>query len=164
MAATLQYCTMYGIMAVAVTPNLMLAAVLSSAFYSMWNLFAGFIIPKPVRAQSGITFLVSCPCRLLLIAQKELAVEQGQSHASAVQARHRLCFAMHAAALFSRTEMLAGERCMQQPEGRGVLSLLQRIPDWWGWYYNLNPFAWSNYGLVASQLGHDFTHSVNTYG
>ena len=121
MAATLQYCTMYGIMAVAVTPNLMLAAVLSSAFYSMWNLFAGFIIPKPVRAQSGITFLVSCPCRLLLIAQKELAVEQGQSHASAVQARHRLCFAMHAAALFSRTEMLAGERCMQQPEGRGVV-------------------------------------------
>lgn len=49
MFATLQYCTMYGIMAVAVTPNLMMAAVLSSAFYSVWNLFAGFIIPKPVR-------------------------------------------------------------------------------------------------------------------
>ena len=48
MWATLQYCTLYGIMAVAVTPNLMLAAVLSSGFYSMWNLFAGFIIPKPV--------------------------------------------------------------------------------------------------------------------
>ena len=48
MFATLQYCTMYGIMAVAVTPNLMMAAVLSSAFFSMWNLFAGFIIPKPV--------------------------------------------------------------------------------------------------------------------
>ena len=50
MWATLQYCTLYGIMAVAVTPNLMLAAVLSSGFYSMWNLFAGFIIPKPVCA------------------------------------------------------------------------------------------------------------------
>ena len=48
MFATLQYCTLYGVMAVSVTPNLMLAAVLSSAFYSMWNLFAGFIIPKPV--------------------------------------------------------------------------------------------------------------------
>lgn len=53
MAATLQYCTLYGVMAVAVTPNLMLAAVLSSAFYSMWNLFAGFIIPKPVRRLAG---------------------------------------------------------------------------------------------------------------
>jgi hypothetical protein len=53
MFGTLQYCTMYGIMAVAVTPNLMLAAVLSSAFYSMWNLFAGFLIPKPVRAAAS---------------------------------------------------------------------------------------------------------------
>ncbi|EIE25913.1 ATP-binding cassette transporter [Coccomyxa subellipsoidea C-169] len=86
MFATLQYCTMYGIMAVAVTPNLMMAAVLSSAFFAMWNLFAGFIIPKP------------------------------------------------------------------------------RIPDYWSWYYYLNPFAWSIYGLVASQLGDDFTNSVNTYG
>ena len=49
MWATLQLCTLYGVMAVAVTPNLMLAAVLSSGFYSMWNLFAGFIIPRPVR-------------------------------------------------------------------------------------------------------------------
>ncbi len=71
MFATLQYCTMYGIMAVAVTPNLMMAAVLSSAFFAMWNLFAGFIIPKPVRPQRialGCLHddFVSCPCNIAL--------------------------------------------------------------------------------------------------
>lgn len=59
MFATLQYCTMYGIMAVAVTPNLMMAAVLSSAFYSVWNLFAGFIIPKPVSLLHSIRAALS---------------------------------------------------------------------------------------------------------
>lgn len=41
---------------------------------------------------------------------------------------------------------------------------LQRMPAWWSWFSYVNPFAWSIYGLVASQLGHDFTHVVNTYG
>lgn len=59
MFATLQYCTMYGIMAVAVTPNLMMAAVLSSAFFSIWNLFAGFIIPKPVRSTPAVVFCIA---------------------------------------------------------------------------------------------------------
>ena len=38
----------YGIMIVAVSPNQAAAAVLSSVFYTMWNLFSGFIIPRPV--------------------------------------------------------------------------------------------------------------------
>ena len=29
----------------------------------------------------------------------------------------------------------------------------QSIPVWWRWYYWLNPFAWSLYGLAASQFG-----------
>ncbi|XWS26922.1 hypothetical protein CRYUN_Cryun26dG0071800 [Craigia yunnanensis] len=37
----------YGIMVVAVSPNQAAAAVLSSVFYTMWNLFSGFIIPRP---------------------------------------------------------------------------------------------------------------------
>ena len=41
---------------------------------------------------------------------------------------------------------------------------LQRMPAWWSWFSYVNPFAWSIYGLVASQLGHDFEHVVNTYG
>ena len=48
MFTALQYCTMYGFAAVALTPNLMAAAVLSSAFYGVWILTAGFIIPEPV--------------------------------------------------------------------------------------------------------------------
>lgn len=35
-------------MAVGLTPTQHLAAVTSSAFYSLWNLVAGFIIPKAV--------------------------------------------------------------------------------------------------------------------
>ena len=48
MFTALQYCTMYGLFAVALTPDLMTAAVLSSAFYGVWNLTAGFIMPQPV--------------------------------------------------------------------------------------------------------------------
>ena len=48
MFTALQYCTMYGFLAVALTPDLMTAAVLSSAFYGVWNLTAGFIMPQPV--------------------------------------------------------------------------------------------------------------------
>ncbi|KAL3498275.1 hypothetical protein ACH5RR_041007 [Cinchona calisaya] len=43
---TLVYFTFYGMMTVAVTPNQNIAAIVSSAFYAIWNLFSGFIIPK----------------------------------------------------------------------------------------------------------------------
>jgi hypothetical protein len=36
------------------------------------------------------------------------------------------------------------------------------MPAWWEWYSNVNPVAWSVYGLVASQLGDDYTYYVNT--
>ncbi|KAG8643795.1 hypothetical protein MANES_11G067100v8 [Manihot esculenta] len=44
---TLLYYTFYGMMSVAVTPNQHIASIVSSAFYSIWNLFSGFIIPRP---------------------------------------------------------------------------------------------------------------------
>uniref|UniRef100_A0A2C9W1A2 ABC transporter domain-containing protein n=1 Tax=Manihot esculenta TaxID=3983 RepID=A0A2C9W1A2_MANES len=44
---TLLYYTFYGMMSVAVTPNQHVASIVSSAFYSLWNLFSGFIIPRP---------------------------------------------------------------------------------------------------------------------
>ncbi|XP_042517442.1 pleiotropic drug resistance protein 1-like [Macadamia integrifolia] len=44
---TLLYYTFYGMMAVAMTPNPHIAAIVSSAFYAQWNLFSGFIIPRP---------------------------------------------------------------------------------------------------------------------
>jgi hypothetical protein len=50
---TLLYFTFYGMMAVAVSPHVQLAAVISSAFYSVWFLFAGFLIPRPVSLISS---------------------------------------------------------------------------------------------------------------
>ncbi|CAL5426860.1 unnamed protein product [Camellia sinensis] len=47
MFLTFTYFTCYGMMAVGLTPSQHLAAVISSAFYSLWNLLSGFLIPKP---------------------------------------------------------------------------------------------------------------------
>lgn len=47
MMLTLLYFTYYGVACVAITPNLMMAAILSGAFYGLMNLFAGFVITKP---------------------------------------------------------------------------------------------------------------------
>ncbi|XP_061365064.1 pleiotropic drug resistance protein 1-like isoform X2 [Gastrolobium bilobum] len=44
---TLCYFTFYGMMAVAVTPNHHVASIVAAAFYAIWNLFSGFVIPRP---------------------------------------------------------------------------------------------------------------------
>ncbi|XP_072970521.1 ABC transporter G family member 36-like [Typha angustifolia] len=44
---TLLYFTYYGMMAVGLTPNYNIASIVSAAFYGIWNLFSGFIIPRP---------------------------------------------------------------------------------------------------------------------
>ncbi|XP_054803327.1 pleiotropic drug resistance protein 1-like [Prosopis cineraria] len=44
---TLLYFTFYGMMSVAMTPNQHVSSIVSSAFFSIWNLFSGFIIPRP---------------------------------------------------------------------------------------------------------------------
>nr|XP_015648337.1 ABC transporter G family member 37 isoform X2 [Oryza sativa Japonica Group] len=46
---TLLYFTFYGMMAVGLTPNESIAAIISSAFYNVWNLFSGYLIPRPNR-------------------------------------------------------------------------------------------------------------------
>jgi hypothetical protein len=51
---SLLYFTFYGMMAVGVTPNHHIASVIASAFYGIWNLFSGFIIPRPVSFSSSI--------------------------------------------------------------------------------------------------------------
>uniref|UniRef100_A0A2N9HXZ1 ABC transporter domain-containing protein n=1 Tax=Fagus sylvatica TaxID=28930 RepID=A0A2N9HXZ1_FAGSY len=43
---TLLYFTFYGMMAVALTPTHQIASIVSSAFYGIWNLFSGFLIPR----------------------------------------------------------------------------------------------------------------------
>ncbi|CAK9153457.1 unnamed protein product [Ilex paraguariensis] len=40
------YYTLYGMMIVALTPNIQIAAIVMSFFLSFWNLFSGFLIPR----------------------------------------------------------------------------------------------------------------------
>ncbi|XP_076900663.1 ABC transporter G family member 31-like [Bidens hawaiensis] len=47
MFLTFTYFTFYGMVAIGLTPSQQMAAVVSSAFYSLWNLLAGFLVPKP---------------------------------------------------------------------------------------------------------------------
>jgi hypothetical protein len=42
------YFSMYGMMVVALTPGHQIAAIVMSFFLSFWNLFSGFLIPRPV--------------------------------------------------------------------------------------------------------------------
>ncbi|XP_060212779.1 pleiotropic drug resistance protein 1-like [Lycium barbarum] len=44
---TLLYFTFYGMMTVAVTPNQNVASIVAAFFYAIWNLFSGFIVPRP---------------------------------------------------------------------------------------------------------------------
>lgn len=57
MFLTLMYFTFYGMMAIGLTPSQHLGAVISSAFYSLWNLLSGFLIPKPVSKGSVLSHL-----------------------------------------------------------------------------------------------------------
>ncbi|PRQ40892.1 putative iron-chelate-transporting ATPase [Rosa chinensis] len=47
MFLTFVYFTLFGMAAVSVTASQPLAAAISAAFYSLWNLFSGFLVPKP---------------------------------------------------------------------------------------------------------------------
>lgn len=58
MFLTLMYFTFYGMMAIGLTPSQHLGAVISSAFYSLWNLLSGFLIPKPVSKGSVLSQLL----------------------------------------------------------------------------------------------------------
>ncbi|XP_051131702.1 ABC transporter G family member 31 [Andrographis paniculata] len=61
MFLTFTYFTFYGMMVVGLTPNQHFAAVVSSAFYSLWNLLSGFLIPKRRIPGWWIWFYYICP-------------------------------------------------------------------------------------------------------
>ncbi|CAN4120751.1 unnamed protein product [Withania somnifera] len=44
---TFLYFTYFGMMTVAVTPNQNVASIVAGFFYTVWNLFSGFIVPRP---------------------------------------------------------------------------------------------------------------------
>ncbi|XP_057840546.2 ABC transporter G family member 36 [Cryptomeria japonica] len=55
------YFTYYGMMAVSVTPNQQMAAVVGAAFYSLFNLFSGFFIPRKSIPKYWIWYYWICP-------------------------------------------------------------------------------------------------------
>ncbi|GMI88964.1 ATP-binding cassette G31, PLEIOTROPIC DRUG RESISTANCE 3, pleiotropic drug resistance 3 [Hibiscus trionum] len=61
MFLTFTYFTFYGLMAVGLTPSQQVAAVVSSAFYSLWNLLSGFLIPEPRIPGWWMWFYHICP-------------------------------------------------------------------------------------------------------
>ena len=62
---TLCYFTFYGMMAVAITPNHHVASIVASAFYAIWNLFSGFVVPRPV----SVTRMTNLKCIYLMYIQ-----------------------------------------------------------------------------------------------
>lgn len=55
------YFTMYGMMVVAATPSHHISGIVSSFLLSFWNLFSGFVIPRPVRGYSSLKYIIFLP-------------------------------------------------------------------------------------------------------
>ncbi|KAH7512125.1 hypothetical protein FEM48_Zijuj12G0057400 [Ziziphus jujuba var. spinosa] len=54
------YFTLYGMMVVALTPGHQIAAICMSFFLSFWNLFSGFLIPRPVCGLNSHCIMLFC--------------------------------------------------------------------------------------------------------
>ncbi|KAI5072441.1 hypothetical protein GOP47_0012547 [Adiantum capillus-veneris] len=61
MFCTFLYFTYYGMMAVSITPNHQVAAIVASAFYSVFNLFSGFLMPRPKLPKWWSWYYWLCP-------------------------------------------------------------------------------------------------------
>ncbi|XP_073525676.1 uncharacterized protein [Phyllobates terribilis] len=59
--STLMYFNYMGMMLVSLTPNYQVAAIISSPFFSMFSLFAGFYIPAPRIPKWWIWLYYACP-------------------------------------------------------------------------------------------------------
>lgn len=75
---SLLYFVLYGMMTVAVTPNHNVAAIISSFFYGIWNLFSGFVVPRPVSSHTSIYFYTNKPplCIIVLIKNYSLSLNR----------------------------------------------------------------------------------------
>jgi ABC-type multidrug transport system permease subunit len=65
---SLLYFTYYGMMAVALTPNHQIAAIVASGFYSIFNLFSGFLIFRPLIPKWWVWYYWACPVAWTLYA------------------------------------------------------------------------------------------------
>ncbi len=127
--------TNYGMMMVGLTPNGQLAVILASFFYSLFNLFSGFLIPMPVsltRVSSKFFF----------------------------PALYAYIYYVHTICMFFQWLMLYPSEINLMLISLVVMTMLlflQLIPAWWLWYYWICPLAWTMYGLMASQYGDVYT-------
>ncbi|KAK8943596.1 Pleiotropic drug resistance protein 12 [Platanthera guangdongensis] len=55
------YFTYYGMMSVSLTPNQQVAAIFAATFYSLFNLFSGFFIPRPKIPKWWVWYYWMCP-------------------------------------------------------------------------------------------------------
>ncbi|XP_078431904.1 pleiotropic drug resistance 1 [Wolffia australiana] len=55
------YFTFYGMMTVAISPNHQVAAIFAATFYSLFNLFSGFFIPRPRIPKWWVWYYWICP-------------------------------------------------------------------------------------------------------
>lgn len=53
---TFLYFTYYGMMCVAISPNVQVASLICATFYTLFNLFSGFFVPKVV-SDSSVDFI-----------------------------------------------------------------------------------------------------------
>ncbi|KAK6157910.1 hypothetical protein DH2020_012158 [Rehmannia glutinosa] len=69
MFCTLLYYTYLGMLLIAITPSFPIAAILQSAFYTTFNLFAGFLIPRSVT-NSQVVDMVLLPNTYFLVVER----------------------------------------------------------------------------------------------
>ncbi|KAK1358247.1 hypothetical protein POM88_051503 [Heracleum sosnowskyi] len=76
---TLLYFVYLGMMTVALTPNADIAAVIAAAFYGLWNLFSGFIMPRPAMPDWWKCSLSDALNNIVLDDEEEggLAIDEG---------------------------------------------------------------------------------------
>lgn len=57
------YFTYYGMMGVAITPNPQVASIFAASFYTLFNLFSGFIVPRSVsHCPASLSSDLKAPC------------------------------------------------------------------------------------------------------
>ncbi|GAY65525.1 hypothetical protein CUMW_241790 [Citrus unshiu] len=118
-----------GLLLVALTPNVMAASILFSAFYTTYNLFAGFVIPQPIFWNFYGIF-----CSMMSFSYLGLLL---------VALSPNVIVASTLFSAFYTTYSLFAGFVIPQPQ----------IPKWWIWLYYLSPTSWTLEGLLTSQYG-----------
>ena len=114
--------------------SLQVAAVVSSTFYSIWNLFSGFLIP-----QVSPWHVYRNPCM--------------DHHHQCCSGQSSLDFA--GATFSDHMKMRPLPQQFNQTwltRARDSPTWQVSMPRWWFWYTYINPVYWTLYGLIGSQL------------